>query len=104
MDQIMFKIIECLVIIVFTIVVRYGIPYARKKIENENIRMLLKWIEQAVAAAEQTVHGCGSDRKEVVLAFVRQILRRNNISISDEQIETLIEAAVYAMNQAKHQE
>lgn len=104
MDEIMIKVIEFLLIVTITMVVRYGIPYAKSKIENEKLKTVLGWIEQSVAAAEQTVVGKGSDRKEVVLAFARQILRKNNVSITDEQLETLIESAVYAMNQAKKED
>ena len=102
MDEILLKVIETLVIVAITVVVRYAIPYASSKVENEKLKMILGWIEQGVKAAEQTLVN-GKDKKEAVLILARELLKKKNISITEEQLETLIESAVYAMKQAKEE-
>ena len=103
MDEILMKVIEFLIIATITFVIRYGIPYARNKVENEKLKMVLGWVEQSVKAAEQTLT-VGEDKKEAVLIIMREILKKKNVNISEAQLETLIESAVYAMNQAKEEE
>lgn len=54
-------------------------------------------------SAEQTILGdkTGPEKKTIVTKFLKKQLQKKNISISDEQLNTLIEAAVYAMKQEK---
>lgn len=102
MDQLLLKIIELLVIITITIVVRYGIPLVERFIEDAKLKSLMQWVDKAVLAAQQTIRaeGSGADKKAIVTKFLKEILTAKNISISDEQLDILIEAAVYAMNNA----
>lgn len=102
MDQLLLKIIELLVIITITIVVRYGIPLVERFIEDAKLKSLMQWVDKAVPAAQQTIRaeGSGADKKAIVTKFLKEILTAKNISISDEQLDILIEAAVYAMNNA----
>ena len=103
MDDLLFNVIKLLVIIVITIFMRYGVPLIKEFIENSKLSRLMKWVDAAVEAAEQTIKaaGSGAERKGIVTKFLKGILTAKNISISDEQLETLIEAAVFAMNNEK---
>ena len=41
----------------------------------------------------------GKYKKSIVKEFIQNVAREKNFSITDDQIENLIEAAVYAMKQ-----
>ena len=100
MDELLFKVIELLLILIITAVMRYGIPFVKQKMETEKLKDLMQWVDKAVDAAEQTLKdNPGKEKKAIVTEFVREILRAKNISITDEQMDTLIEAAVFAMKQ-----
>ena len=62
---------------------------------------MITLIEAAVRAAEQTITGQGQGyaKKEKVMAFVRDWLASQGITITDEQLSDLVEAAVYALKQ-----
>lgn len=101
MNDLLFSIIKLLVIILITLVVRYGVPFLKQKLEDAKLSGVAKWVGEAVKAAEQTITqpGSGAEKKAIVVKFLKEILTAKNISISDEQLNTLIEAAVFAMKQ-----
>lgn len=103
MDDLLFNIIKLLVIIVITAFMKYGIPLVKQIIENSKLSGVMKWVDIAVDAAEQTIKasGAGAEKKAIVTEFLKEILTAKNISISDDQLDKLIEAAVFAMNSSK---
>lgn len=103
MDDLLFNIIKLLVIIGITLIVRYGVPLIKQWMKSSEMEGLMKWVDIAVAAAEQTIKqsGAGAEKKAIVTQFLKEILTAKNISISDEQLHNLIEAAVFAMNNSK---
>lgn len=100
MNDILFEILKATLVLVIILVSRYGIPYLKQLAENKNQEWIVKWVGIAVKATEQTVFGDkkGAERKAIVTAFIKKLLLQKNISISDEQLENIIEAAVFAMN------
>lgn len=105
MDELLFNIIKLLVIIVITVFMRYGIPLVKQIIENSKLSGVMKWVGVAVDAAEQTIKasGAGVEKKAIVTEFLKEMLTAKNISISDDQLDKLIEAAVFAMNNSKEE-
>ena len=103
MDNIFLKVIELVVIIAVTLIMRYGILLLKTWAEEMKLTGVMKWVAKAVEAAEQTNKkaGSGAEKKAIVTEFLKEILTAKNISISDAQLETLIEAAVFAMNNSK---
>ena len=101
MDSIMLKVLECLIIILITLIIRYGIPFIKQKIGNEKMEEIAGWVQQAVEAAEQIIRepGSGAEKKEIVTEFLSIMLIQMNINITYDQLNTLIEAAVFAMKQ-----
>lgn len=105
MDDLLFNIIKLLVIIGITVLMRYGIPLLKQAIEHSKLKGVMKWVDVAVAALEQTIResGAGKEKKAIVTEFLKEILTAKNISISDDQLDKLIEAAVFAMNNSKEE-
>lgn len=100
MNDVLFGVIEIIVIAIALVVVRYLIPYVQAKTRSIVNGDVYAIVEAAVMAAEQTVKasGQGKAKKAQVMSFVVNWLNAHNISITMEQLDKLVEAAVYAMN------
>lgn len=103
MNDILFVILKAVLTVAIMVGVRYFVPWAKNAIDSSKLATVAELISTAVKAAEQTITGTktGAKKKAIVVRFIKEQLTAKNISISDEQIDALIEAAVYAMNQAK---
>ena len=78
----------------------YLIPYIRTLKEDKRYGQLLDVVEVAVKAAEQTWKSeTGEYKKSEVLSFVANWMKENGIKITQEQLDQLIECAVYQMKQ-----
>lgn len=101
MDETLFALLRIVVIFAVVILTKYLVPYMKSKIEQSNLNYVATLVSDAVKAAEQTIKaaGAGVEKKAIVTEFLHNILTAKNISISDEQLDTLIESAVFAMKQ-----
>lgn len=99
MNEILFEILKAGIVLVIILAGRYVIPYMKQVVEDKKLDWVVKWVEIAVKASEQTIFGDkkGAERKAIVTLFIKKLLRQKNISLSDTQLEKLIEAAVFAM-------
>ena len=98
MNDILFELLKLIVMIAVLVVMRYAIPWLRARISVEKMTEIEKWAEKAVLMAQQVYwNKSGEERKEIVTEFLREMLIAKNISISGEQLEILIEAAVKQM-------
>lgn len=108
MENILSDIINLLIFAVCVIVTRYLVPYIQTwlkgKISNNQYTLLIAVVDAAVKALEQefkNTHGEGATKKEAVIEYVRKYCTENGIEISDEQLDKMIESAVYGMNVGK---
>lgn len=101
MNDVIFEILKAVLVLVIILIAKYLVPWIKLQVEGMKHEWLLKWVELAVRSAEQTILGdkTGPEKKAIVTKFLKEQLQQKNISISDEQLNTLIEAAVYAMKQ-----
>lgn len=99
MNEILYEILKASIVLVLILLTRYAVPYLKQMVENSKYEWVVKWAEIAVKSAEQTVFGDkkGPERKAIVTQFIKKMLLQKNISISDEQLNNIIEAAVFAM-------
>ena len=98
------KIIISLVITVSVILItRYVIPKIKEEIGAEKFNKIVDYVSYAVNAAEQIFKetGLGEKKKEYVLNFINEQLNKLNYSITEEELNVLIESAVKDMNDAK---
>ena len=102
MENVMYQILSLVLTIIGLIVTYYVVPILRSKVSDEKLSTVEMWVNIAVAAAEQMkVAGLfpdGQEKKEFVLQFIRD----KGLTITDEELDALIEAAVYEINKAKH--
>ena len=85
--------------LVCTLVARYLVPYLKQILENSKHDWVLNFVDVAVQAAEQTILGDKSvtEKKAIVTGKLKKLLIQKNIDITDEQLDMLIEAAVFNM-------
>lgn len=88
-------IIEAGVLLIAAIISAFVIPWIKSKAKNEDTTDFLRWVEIAVAAAEQIYESTdGAAKKNYVLAY----LRGKGITVDAEDVENAIEAAVIKLH------
>ena len=90
-------IVEAIVAVVCAVVTCVLIPYIKSKTTTEQQKEINAWVKIAVAAAEQIYTGSG--RGEEKKAYVLEWLRSHGVTVDDEKLDAMIEAAVYDLTQ-----
>lgn len=88
-------IVEAVVALIGVVITCIVIPYVRSKTTAQQREELNAWIKIAVAAAEQIYQGAG--RGEEKKQYVLDWLEDHNVTVDEDRIDALIEAAVYEL-------
>lgn len=96
MNEIVFDVCKILATIAGLIVAYYVVPALKALIRRYLDDDITGFIHSAVYAAQQTLKD-NTMKKKYVLKAVREWLENHKITITDEQLEILIESAVLAM-------
>lgn len=98
MDSLLFEILRVVIILSIALVVRYLVPWLKLQIGESQLKEISHWVNTAVLMAQQ-VHSSktGPERKAIVVDLLQKMLTAKNITITDEQLNALIEAAVKTM-------
>ena len=101
MDEFTMLILKIVVSVCAALITYYVVPYIKTLKEDSRYQSVIEMIEIAVRAAEQVIRepGQGKLKKAEVVQFVSKWLERNGIVILEDQLDQLIEAAVYSMKQ-----
>lgn len=100
MNKYLFDVLIFVVIVCISLITRYAVPWLKSQVHESQYAEVVDMVAQAVRTAEQIMQGSlGSAKKEYVLEFLHFWIDTMHISISEEQLNALIEAAVYAMKQ-----
>lgn len=98
MSEILFEVLRLVVLLAVFVVTCYLIPWIRGKIGQDRLDEITRWVNTAVLMAQQVYNAkTGAERKAIVIDLLKDILIAKNISISDNQLDMLIEAAVKQM-------
>lgn len=98
MSEITLEILKLTIMVAVILISRYLIPLINAHIGAEQLEQVKTWVNAAVLMAQQVYDAkSGAERKAIVVDMVRKMLLKKNIDISEEQLDTLIEAAVKAM-------
>lgn len=104
MDDILFEALKAVIIIAIMVTVRYVVPWIKEYTGLAQNQLISDIVTAAVQYAEQIYKGqggSGAEKKAIVTEFLKKQLKEKNIAFSDEQLDTLIESAVFAMNGGK---
>lgn len=101
MNDLTFNILKIAVTLATVFISAYLIPLLKEKLNESKYQKILDMVEIAVRAAEQTIKGSGlgAVKKEQVINFVSYYMAQHGIDISHEQLDQLIECAVYNLKQ-----
>lgn len=100
MNDITYLIVRCIVVLLATIISAYVIPYIKSKLDEVKYKNLLEAIKTAVQAVEQTMED-NQEKKTEVVNVISTYLMIHNIDITPNQLDRLIESAVYVLKQNK---
>lgn len=89
-------IVEAILALVAVVITSIVIPYIKKRTTTEQQNEIVAWVKIAVAAAEQIYVGTGRGPEKKM--YVVEWLADRNISIDTNEIDALIESAVYELN------
>lgn len=88
-------IIEAVFALIAAVITAVVIPYIKSRTTAQQQAEINAWVRIAVAAAEQiyTGSGRGAEKK----AYVVNWLAEHGVSVDEDELDAMIEAAVYAL-------
>lgn len=102
MSDITFEVLKLIVMVVAVVVARYLIPWLKTSVNEYKMNQIIRIIESAVQMAQQVYSSePGEARKEIVVNYVHRMLVKKGLSISEEELDTLIEAFVKQLKVAE---
>ena len=90
-------IVEAVAAALCAVVTCVLVPYINSKTTAEQQKEINAWVKIAVSAADQIYVGSG--RGEEKKAYVLEWLRAHGVTVDDEKLDAMIEAAVYELSQ-----
>ena len=90
-------IIEAVAALIGVVITCILVPFIRSKTTAEQQKEINAWVKIAVSAAEQIFKGSGrgEEKKQYVIAW----LKERGFTVDENDLDALIEAAVYELNQ-----
>ena len=103
MNELTFDLLKIVISVCAAIITVYAVPYLKTLKEDRRYAQILDMVDVAVRAAEQTIKGSGKgmEKKKEVENIIYAWLMEKGIEITPEQINQLIECAVYQLKQEK---
>ena len=89
-------IIEAVAALIGVVITCILVPFIRSKTTAEQQKEINAWVKIAVSAAEQIFKGSGrgEEKKQYVIAW----LKERGFTVDENELDALIEAAVYELN------
>ena len=100
MNEILFEALIIFIMVIGSIITKYVVSYIQTLENDSCYAELLDTVEKAVKRAEQKIkeRGQGVAKKAWVTQYMTRWLNEMGFDITEEQLDTLIEAAVFSMN------
>lgn len=94
-------VVQAIISLAVALITAFLIPYIRSKVKAEDYNNLAYWVGIAVQAAEQIYKDpkMGVEKKKNVIAF----LEGKGFTVNMDEIDKLIEATVFQINQKPKQ-
>lgn len=88
-------VINAVIALIAALITAFVIPWVKRNTTAQDREDFLRWVEIAVAAAEQLFHvSQGTEKKK----YVEQFLREQGFTFSEEEINAAIEGAVLKLH------
>lgn len=89
-------ILEAVIALAVTIITVFVIPWLNSKTTAQDREDLLKWVDIAVAAAQQLYHQCSGQQR---LQYALEMLEEQGYNINSAVVRDAVEAAVLKLHQ-----
>lgn len=93
--EIISTVVQLLFMVLVYLISNVAIPFLKETKASSYITSAVKALEQMTTAANS-----GVEKKEQVITLAKEYLEKHNISMSDSQLEVIIESAVHQINTA----
>lgn len=105
MEVIITKAIVWVFSVIGFILATYIIGYVRNLKDNSQLAFIYDIVATAVNASEQIFvdKGSGKEKREEATEFIKGYLYKIGIRLSDEEIRTILESAVYDLKKEQEQ-
>lgn len=90
-------IIQAVLTLAVALITAFVIPWLKNKIGAQNMDEFMRWVQIAVAAAEQLYESTDGDEKK---AYVVNFLASKGFKVDTEELDNAIEAAVLELHNA----
>lgn len=99
MNNVVYQIATLIISLIGVVLTSLVVPLIKTKVNKNKLTIAEMWVNVAVAAAEQIFSAPqqGTNKKIYVIEF----LNSKGIKLTEEELNVLIEAAVYELNRAK---
>jgi len=103
MSDILFSLLIIFIFAAVFLGIRFFIPWIKEKIGNEKYERVKAEIQTLVYAVQERYGKelTGPERRAIVLEKIKEFLISKNISLTDDQLRELNDAAVFAMKLAQ---
>lgn len=93
--ELFIKICVSVVSIACALITAYLVPYIKGHISQADFERVSKWVEVAVMCADQIYNTEEFQKKKIyVFTYIKDLLKRINIEMSNDDIDVLIESIV----------
>ena len=86
---------NAVIALLMTLITTFFIPWLRRRTTAQDREELLKWVEIAVAAAQQLYHQLDGEAR---LDYALSILEQRGFDVDDETVRSAVEAAVLKLH------
>lgn len=102
MSDYVYEIVKAALTLVVLLLFRYVIPWFKESLEKiKEERVVSEFSKLVYATQERYSDKTGAERRAIVTEKIKELLKAKNISLTDEQIRDLNDAAVKAMKIAE---
>lgn len=104
MNQNVFNFVLTLIPVIGAIITYFIVPFIKSSVSEKQLAQYKEWAILAVKTAEMLwkESGHGEDKKAYVVKFLNDMFNKNKITITEEQLEVLIESAVKTMKEIEN--
>ena len=101
MNETIFNLLLTIIPVIGAIITYFIIPFIKSSVNEKQLAQYKEWAILAVKTAEMLwkESGCGDDKKAYVVKFLNDMFNKNKITITEEQLNVLIESAVKTMKE-----
>lgn len=102
-NKLLVDVIDVILLVITSAIGRYLIPLVKTKLGQEKLQLLSQYAVKFVKLAEAMIDGekKGDEKRAYVSELIFEEANKLHVNLTDDQIRSLIEDAVFALNNHK---